>query len=431
MRHTGSMTTRRLRAILPAGLALAVAVSACGGEVVVTASPEPTLPVSTAPATTVGATSTPTPTPTPAPLQGLGLELVAGGLAQPLDVRARPSDGALFVIEQAGVIRRIVAGGEEHPVMLDIGDEVNSVSVEQGLLGFAFHPDYPTDPRVFVYHSRDDNDNVLASYETAGDPDVLDPATRTELLVVDKEPERVRHNGGTVLFGPDGMLYLSVGDAELGVANSQTPSAFAGKVLRIDVDAGEPYAIPPDNPFAPGGAGIGGVAGGAPEVWWIGLRNPWRMSFDAESGLAYVADVGQEWAEEVSVVSLADGGLNFGWPVREGLEPFSGRVELLSEPIEPVIEIVHDDTDGGCSVTGGAVYRGAAIPELIGHYFYADWCNGWIRSFRFADGEALDPQDWSANLDAGMVSSFGHDGDNELLLVSWDTGTITRIVPLR
>lgn len=369
------------------------------------------------------ATASPTASPTPAPLLGLALELVADGLSHPLDVEARPGDGRLFVAEQPGVIRPIGEGAAPDAVMIDLGDIVNSFSIEQGLLGFAFHPDYPADPRVFVFHSRADNDNVLASYETTGDPDVLDPATRTELLVIDKEPDRMRHNGGTVVFGPDGMLYLTVGDGELGVANAQTSTRLLGKVLRLDVDGAMPYAIPPDNPFADG-------VDGAPEVWWYGLRNPWRIAIDAASGLAYVADVGQERAEEVSVVPLEEPGVNFGWPSREGLEPFLD-VPLNGEATDPVIEVVHDDVDAGCSITGGEVYRGRAIPELVEQYLYADWCHGWIRSFRYADGEALERQDWSADLEAGTISGFGHDADGELLVLGWDAGSVFRIVPRR
>ncbi len=394
-----------------------------------TASAPSSPPISATPSPTPTSAPTATPSPTPRPLQGLALELVAGGFGHPVDVEARPGDGALFVVEQIGVIRRLVDGADEHPVMIDIRDDVNPFSIEQGLLGFAFHPDYPRDPRVFVYHSMHDNDNVLASYETTGDPDVLDPGTRRELLVVDKEPDRVRHNGGSVLFGPDGLLYVSVGDAELGVANAQNPATLPASVLRIDVDDGDPYAIPPGNPFAEGGSGPPGVEG-APEVWWFGLRNPWRITIDEESGLAYIADVGQEGAEEINVVPAADGGLNFGWPAREGLSAFL-NVALASDPIDPVLEIRHDEQDRGCSVTGGEVYRGQAIPELAGHYFYADWCHGWIRSFRYANGEAADQRDWSAELPAELVSSFGRDADGEILVLDWQVGTVSRIVPIR
>jgi glucose/arabinose dehydrogenase len=369
------------------------------------------------------------PTPTLPPLQRLGLEPVAEGVDSPLDVRARPGDGTLFVAEQRGVIQRIDGGRPAPEPMLDLREEVNVSSIEQGLLGFAFHPDYPTDPRVFVFHSRANNDNVLASYETSGDPDVLDPATRTELLVVDKEPDKVRHNGGTVLFGPDGLLYLSLGDAARYSVNPQNPSTLPGSVLRIDVDRGERYGIPPGNPFAEGGDGPPGLTG-APEVWWFGFRNPWRMTIDEPTGLAYIADVGQADAEEVNVVPFDEGGLNFGWPAREGLGAFVD-FELVTEATDPVLEIRHAGRDRGCSVTGGEVYRGPAIPELDGHYFYADWCHGWIRSFRYADGGVRDQEDWSGDLEAGMVSSFGHDADGELLVLDWDADTVSRVVPVR
>jgi glucose/arabinose dehydrogenase len=415
----------RATSIALAGFLLA----SCGSSATPSAQPSAQASASTrvTPAPTPSVQPTEAPTPTPLPLQGLALEEVASELSHPVDVRARPSDGALFVVEQSGVIRRVTPGGTDHPVMLDIRDEVNDYSIEQGLLGMAFHPDYPADPRVFVFHSLASNDNVLASYETRGDPDVLDPSTRRELLVVDKEPDAIRHNAGTILFGPDGMLYLSLGDAEHAGTNGQDPRTLPGSILRIDVDDGDPYAIPSDNPFASGSSS--GVAG-APEVWWFGLRNPWRFTYDAESGLAYIGDVGQEGAEEVDVAPLAEGGLNFGWPSREGFNAFLST-PLASDATDPVIEMLHDDTDRGCSVTGGSVYRGAAIPELDGTYFYADWCYGWIRSFVYADGTATEPMDWSDQLDAGTISSFGVDSDGEILVLGWDAGTLSRIVPVR
>jgi hypothetical protein len=354
--------------------------------------------------------------------------VVAKGLNHPLDVKARPGDGALWVIEQRGVVVRVADGGGIEQV-LDLRSVVNDISIEQGLLGFAFHPNYPDDPRVFVFHSKANNDNVLASFETTGDPKVLEPATRKDILVINKAPDAVRHNGGTVLFGPDGLLYLSVGDAAQARLNGQDPANLPGSVLRIDVDGGDPYAIPAGNPFAPGGGAPAGLKG-APEVWWFGLRNPWRFSIDAPTGLAYIGEVGQERVEEVDVVPLADGGLNFGWPTFEGNRPYS-NVTAVSEVTKPVLEIAHNDADGGCSVTGGEVYRGTAIPELDGHYFYADWCRGWIRSFRLVDGAVTDRKDWSADLKAGMVSSFGHDADGELLVLDWEADTVSRIVPVR
>jgi hypothetical protein len=362
------------------------------------------------------------------PLLGLHLQLVAKGLANPLDVKARPDDGSLWVIEQRGVVRRVTESGSVE-LVLDIRGIVNDFSIEQGLLGFAFHPDYPDDPRVFVYHSKANNDNVLASYESTGDPNVLDPATRKDLVTIDKERTMVRHNGGTVLFGPDGLLYLSVGDAAQARINGQDPANLPGSILRIDIDGGTPYEIPAGNPFAPGGQAPAGLKG-APEVWYFGLRNPWRFSIDEPTGLAYIGDVGQERVEEVNAVPLAEGGLNFGWPTFEGTRRYSD-VRAVSDVTDPVLEVRHDAADGGCSITGGEVYRGSAIPEVAGHYFYADWCRGWIRSFHLADGKVVDRKDWSADLEAGMVSSFGHDAGGELLVLDWEADTVSRVVPRR
>jgi glucose/arabinose dehydrogenase len=231
-----------------------------------------------------------------------------------------------------------------------------------------------------------------------------------------------------VLFGPDGLLYLSVGDAAQARLNGQDPANLPGSILRIDVDGGEPYAIPAGNPFGPGGEAPAGLKG-APEVWWFGLRNPWRFSIDEPSGLAFIGDVGQERVEEVNAAPLADGGLNFGWPSFEGTRLYSD-VRPVSELTDPIVEVRHSG-DGGCSITGGEVYRGGAIPELAGHYFYGDWCRGWIRSFRLADGAVVDRKDWSADFEPETVSSFGHDADGELLVLDWQAGSVLRIVPVR
>jgi glucose/arabinose dehydrogenase len=428
----------RRSAVLSAAL---VAFAGCGGAI---PSSSPSLPGGTdAPGATatpiVAPTATPLATPlatptiaataTPAPLQRLKLQIVAGDVHHPVDVKARPGDGALFVAEQAGVIRRVQDGIVSRTPLLDIRNIVNDASIEQGLLGFAFHPKYPSDPRVFVYHSKANNDNVLVTYRTSGNPDRLDPGTRTELLTIDKEPGRVRHNGGTVTFGPDGFLYVSVGDAERGRINGQNPATLMGKILRLDVDGAKPYAIPEDNPFADG-ARPGGVRG-RPEVYWFGFRNPWRFTIDAETGLGYVGDVGQETTEEIDVAPVSEGARNFGWPVREGKRAYFRDIHAVSNLTDPVLEIRHDRRDSGCSVTGGEVYRGAAIPELDGHYFYADWCSGWIRSFRYDQGKVTSARDWSNQLGAKMVSGFGRDGNGEVLVLDWQADTLSRIVPVR
>lgn len=357
-----------------------------------------------------------------APLEGLAVVLVADGLTHPVDATALP-DGRLLVVERRGIIQVAEDGSKADQPFADLTGIVHANSIEQGLLGIALHPRFPDDPRVFLYHSLRNNNNVLVSYRTLDDGRGLEPDSRTEILTIEKEPDMVRHNGGQVVFGPDGHLFVAVGDAARASINGQDPSTLPGTILRIDVDRGDPYAIPPDNPFVDG-------VDGAPEVWWFGLRHPWRFSIDAMSGLAYIADVGQETAEEVNVVPFVEGGHNFGWPSFEGTERFY-RSEPFSPVTDPVLEVRHDDTDQGCSITGGFVYRGAAIPELDGHYLYADWCRGWIRSFRYDNGQVVDQADWSDQLDTQMVSSFALDADGELLVLDMTAGSILRIIPVR
>jgi len=359
------------------------------------------------------------------PLQGLALETVAEGFDGPVGVATEPDSERLAVIERTGRAWLVDPDSGVLPEpLLDLSGQVTAASIEQGLLGLAFHPDWPADDRVFLYHSLPGNDNALVAYRRdAADPDRLDPGSRQVLLTVDKEPDKVRHNGGHVLFGPDGLLYVSVGDAARASVNGQDPSTLPGTILRLDVDAGDPYAIPPDNPFA------GGVDG-APEVWWYGLRNPWRFSIDAATGLVYIADVGQESVEEVNVVALEEGGANFGWPALEGSRPFYDTAPN-SEVTAPVFEVRHDDQELGCSITGGVVSRGEAIPEVAGRYWYADWCYGWIRSFVWDGSTASDVQDHSGELPVGNVASFGVDAGGEVLIVDWAEGAVHRIVARR
>jgi glucose/arabinose dehydrogenase len=433
---------RHLAVLVVAGM-----VAACSGdaEPETTSSPIPAA-TTTAPAaptaepTTAPPTPTPTSTPSPSaspttaldPLRGLAWEEVATGLVQPVDVAVRPDDGSLHVVQQGGAVVSLADDGSIAGTLLDVSPLMEIHSIEQGLLGVAFHPEFPDDRRVFAFHSLPSNDNVLVSYEVADDLQQVDPDSRVELVTVDKEPDKVRHNGGKVLFGPDGLLYVSLGDAARASVNGQDPATLPGSVIRIDVDAtgddGAPYAIPADNPFA-GGATVEGVAG-APEVWWFGLRNPWRFTIDPATGLAWIGDVGQDTVEEVNVVPFDEGGRNFGWPAREGLGAFYDDPPVTAT-VDPVVEVAHDDVDRGCSITGGVVHRGPAIPELHGTYFYADWCHGWIRSVGWDGDGVVDPQDWSEELPAGMVSAFALDADGEVLVTDWDAGTVARIVPLR
>lgn len=389
------------------------------------------------PASTASSSTSPAPTATvPSdlpPLQGLALEQLASGFTQPVDVVVGPDDASLWVVQQGGTVVGIEEGGSlSSTPLLDVSAEMEIHSIEQGLLGMAFHPDYPEDPRIFAFHSLPSNDNVLASWEVDQATQQADPSSRIDLFTVDKEPDKVRHNGGKVLFGPDGLLYVSLGDAARASVNGQDPSTLPGTLVRIDIDTpgdgGAPYSIPPGNPFA-GGATIDGVEG-APEVWWFGLRNPWRFSIDASTGMVWIADVGQESWEEVNVAPLDQPGLNFGWAAREGGVAFYEEPPV-TDSVDPIAVVAHDDVEQGCSITGGAVHHGPAIPELDGSYFYADWCNGWIRSLEW-DGQAVVAEDdWSEDLAVAMVSSIVADADGELLVVDWDEGAVSRIVPVR
>ncbi len=361
---------------------------------------------------------------------GVGLEAVAGGFERPVHV-AEPGDGSgrLFVVEQAGRIR-IVRDGEVLPEpFLDIVEIVESGGNEQGLLSVAFHPDYADNGLFYVgftARTTDDEDdsvgdNTVARYRvSADDPDRADPDSREVLLAVDDPYPN--HNGGLVLFGPDGYLYAGLGDGGSGgdpEGNGQNTDTLLGSILRLDVDGaadGEPYAIPADNPFADGD-------GGAPEVWTYGLRNPWRFSFDRATGDLYVADVGQNQYEEIDFVPAADaGGTNFGWNITEGAHCFRADSCDTDGLVLPIAEY---GRDLGSSVTGGYVYRGEDGDVLRGVYLYADFGSGRLWGLgRDADGA------WASSepIDTGLnVSSFGEDAAGELYLTAFD-GTLYRVV---
>ena len=366
--------------------------------------------------TTTVASTTTTSTTAPLPeLKGLTLETVGEGFDQPSFVLANPLGGQLLVVEREGVVESLEADGTvgEEP-FLDLTGVVGSSGIEQGLLGMAFHPS--DESRLFVYFTLPSDDSVLAEIPLVeGLPDV------SELVeLIRFEQPTNRHNAGMVLFGPDGYLYLSLGEGGEASTHAQNPDTLLSSILRLDIDGGVPSVVPPDNPFADGG--------GAPEVWAFGLRNPWRFDIDPVGGLVYIADVGHSEWEEINVVPLADGGYNFGWLAMEGTHCFSSA-ECESDGFElPFVEYPHPD---GCSVTGGYVYRGSAIPELDGHYFYGDWCSGFIRSFRYSDGVAVDERDWTDELGfKGQVNSFGLDSSGEILIATWD-GTIYRLTPVR
>jgi glucose/arabinose dehydrogenase len=290
-------------------------------------------------------------------------------------------------------------------------------------LSVAFHPRYAENGLLYVNYTNRRGHTHVERYQVTSDPNRADTASAHRLLYVGQPYSN--HNGGHIQFGPDGYLWIGMGDG--GSANdprgfAQNPRSHLGKMLRIDVDRGDPYAIPPDNPFADGRAAL-------PEIWASGLRNPWRFAFDRTAGMLFIADVGQDRWEEVHVAPATSPGLNYGWNYMEGNHPlrspslFSPR-RVPREKLTPaVLEYGHGD---GCSITGGFVYRGRRIPSLDGHYFYADYCQGWIRSFRYQGGSAVDRRRWDLP-NVGGISSFGEDAEGELYVVA-HTGTVYRIV---
>ncbi|HEY6194175.1 MAG TPA: PQQ-dependent sugar dehydrogenase [Candidatus Eisenbacteria bacterium] len=333
---------------------------------------------------------------------------VADGFDHPLFLCSAPGDRRLFVVEQPGRIRWIEGGKPSAALFADLASLVK-YGGERGLLGLAFSPDYATNGYLFVDYTDLRGDTQIARYTVRADRQAVDPGSAKSILSV-KQPFP-NHNGGMVAFGPDGMLYVGMGDGGAGgdpFGNAQNPHSLLGKMLRLDVDHGTPYTIPDGNPYKsrPGD--------GKPEIWATGLRNPWRYAFDFTARLLFIADVGQNKYEEVDVVDARRAGANYGWNVREGLHGFGFPRFGPAGRVEPVIEYGHAD---GCSVTGGYAYRGKAMPQLAGVYFFSDYCNGWLRSFRWDGAHATDLRQWSVG-NLGSVTSFGEDAEHELYVVA-------------
>lgn len=359
-----------------------------------------------------------------APLQGLKLERLYEGMRQPTVITAPAGDDRLFVVQRVGVIR--ILDGERNlvdPAFLDITDRVLANGIEQGLLGLAFHPDYESNGRFFVYYTDRGGRRQLSEFlVSVSDPNRARPDSERVLFELEQPPDAtdIRHYGGQLAFGPDGYLWVSLGDGADSRDQGQDPGTLFATVSRIDVDSGDPYGIPPENPFVDGG--------GAPEVWAFGLRNPWRFSIDPVDRLIYIADVGHADQEEINVLPIDEGGFNLGWSDMEGTRCFHRQGCNPDDYTSPALVYSHEE---GCSVTGGYVYRGAAIPEMHGVYFYSDWCGQWIRSFRFVDGQVTDEKDWTAELgQIGQINSFGIGGDGELYLVTHD-GVVAMLTPVR
>jgi glucose/arabinose dehydrogenase len=339
------------------------------------------------------------------------LELVADGLTMPVQV-VDPGDGSgrLFVVEKTGTIRIIRDGAGAVDPFLDISDRVSDGS-EQGLLGLVFHPKYAENGRFFIDYTDRGGDTRIVRYRVdPTSPDRADDGSAETILSVDQPYPN--HNGGQLLFGPDGYLYIGLGDGGGGGdpnGNAQNLGTLLGAILRIDVDRQEnglPYAIPPDNPFV-------GQAGARPEIWAYGLRNPWRFSFDRATGDLWIGDVGQGDYEEVDLEPAGNpGGVNYGWPILEGSTCYATDTCDRQGLTLPIVSYSHDF---GCSVVGGYVYRGDDLPALRGVYLYADYCTGLLWGLgRDATGAWIHSDPIPTDLN---VSSFGDDATGELYVV--------------
>lgn len=393
-------------------IALAVTVAACSdGTVVETTAPadaatsvaapatsSPTsVPDTTlatgAPSTTATETTTAETTTTQAPLRALGYEAVAEA-DFPIVLTARPGDDVALLAERAGRVYRF--DGRVGDLVLDIGDRT-TVDGERGLLGMARHPE--DDGRLFVHYTDRDGDTVVAEY-AMGDDLVADASSERILVQVDQPASN--HNGGMIQFGPDGALYLGLGDGGGGgdpFGNGQNPDTLLGGIVRIDVETGEAV------------------------LWHMGLRNPWRFWIDGED--VWIGDVGQNSYEEVDLAPITEQGVNYGWPVTEGLHCYESPDCDTSGFAMPIVEVARGD-GGACSITGGVVYRGAAIPELDGRFLFSDFCGGFLRSTD-RSGEVTDH---TGDVGVpGQVVSFGVDGSGEVYVLT--TEQVLALVPLR
>jgi glucose/arabinose dehydrogenase len=366
-------------------------------------------------AATLAACNDSTPPEPEQPLE-LALELVVDGLTTPVLLTAPDNDARLFVVERIGRVRVIKDGALLETPFLDIRERVGTV-FERGLLGMAFHPQYASNGRLYVYYIDRSDNVVLERFSSTPGSDVVGVS---DGVVISFRHGGINLHGGTVAFGPDGMLYIASGDGGCcgdPENDAQNMTSLLGKMLRLDVST-HPYTVPPTNPFV-------GQQGIRPEIWASGLRNPWRFTFDHAPRFLYIADVGEASFEEVNVVPSTAAGLNYGWRLMEATACFNPSTNCAAGANLTLPALGYPRAEG-CAVIGGYVYRGAVLRQLVGHYLYADHCAGWLRSFRWTGTGTTDHREWE-EISIPGVTSFGRDGAGELYMIA-DT-RVWKIVP--
>jgi glucose/arabinose dehydrogenase len=367
---------------------------------------------------------TPSPTATAAlqelPVSEISLVPILDGFQKPTFL-THANDDRLFITEESGRIWTAIDGQKLSEPFLDISARVRSEELEQGLLSIAFHPHFVDNGYFYVNYTGRGGETVVSRFEVrANNPNLANPDS--ELIIMTLEQPYANHNGGQLQFGPDGFLYIGMGDGGSGGDpdnNGQNPLTLLGSMLRIDVDGQGPYSIPEDNPFV--------ADDSIPnEIWAIGLRNPWRFSFDRFTGDIYIADVGQnQWEEINHQLNGVQGGVNYGWNVLEGNHCYNRQLCDSTGFVMPIAEYSH--LEGACSITGGYVYRGSDFPTLKGNYFFADYCLGIVWSLYHQGGNS-----WLMTQVAQLranISSFGEDNAGELYLLDHSGGVVYRLQP--
>ena len=352
--------------------------------------------------------------------KGYTWQLNTDGVSQPVGlVSAMDSSGRLFIVDKEGMVF-ILRDSEVGPTpFLDIRDRVGiKGATTRGLLGLVFHPKYAENGYFYLHYTNRQGDIVISRFHVSKETDLGDP--NSERILIQVKPPVGEHNGGDLAFGPDGYLYISIGDGGGGgygdaEGNAQNPESLLGKILRIDVDGDNPYAIPADNPFASGG--------GRPEVWAYGLRNPWRLAFDPLTGDLYIADVGENQWEEVNFLPAGTpGGANLGWNYFEGMHAFRDKPSESQSYLPPLVEYNHEQ---GCSIIGGKVYRAKALPEFNGVYLYGDYCQKTVWGLLHKpDGTWQNEMLFQVE---AFITSFGQDEAGDIYLVGL-TGQIFKLV---